>query len=137
MGYRARPTTGPGRRRVLGSLLIASLVAALLALVPAGTPASAAEVSKKGTLGDGYFFVATDGGIFNFGDSDFFGSTGDIKLNQPIVGAEPTPTGEGYWLVASDGGVFPFGDAGFYGSTGGMKLKKTHVAAGGAPTGKG
>jgi hypothetical protein len=30
--------------------------------------------------------VATDGGIFNYGDAAFFGSTGAIHLNQPIVG---------------------------------------------------
>jgi hypothetical protein len=121
----------------LGSLLIASLFAALLSFVPTSPAASAAEVSKKGTLGDGYFFVATDGGIFNFGDSDFFGSTGDIKLNQPIVGAEPTPTGEGYWLVASDGGIFTFGDAEFFGSTGNIKLNKPIVAMVATPTGQG
>jgi ribosomal protein L24E len=108
----------------------------LLAFVP-GAPATAGEVSKQGTLGDGYFFVATDGGIFNFGDSEFKGSTGDIKLNQPIVGAETTPTGEGYWLVASDGGIFTFGDAEFFGSTGDIKLNKPIVAMVATPTGKG
>ena len=48
--------------------------------------------------------VARDGGIFSFGDATFFGSTGDIRLNQPIVGMAPTPSGHGYWLVAADGG---------------------------------
>ena len=134
MGYRARPHGL--RRRLSGGLLIAALIAALLAFVP-GAPATAAEVSKQGTLGDGYFFVATDGGIFNFGDSEFKGSTGDIKLNQPIVGAETTPTGEGYWLVASDGGIFTFGDAEFLGSTGDIKLNKPIVAMVATPTGKG
>jgi ribosomal protein L24E len=131
----ARPKHGL-RQRVSGGLLIAALLAALLAFVP-GATASAGEVSKKGTLGDGYFFVATDGGIFNFGDSEFKGSTGDIKLNQPIVGAESTPTGEGYWLVASDGGIFTFGDAEFLGSTGDIKLNKPIVAMVATPTGKG
>jgi cell wall-associated NlpC family hydrolase len=60
--------------------------------------------------------VASDGGVFTFGDAAFYGSTGAIRLNQPIVGMAPTPDGEGYWLVASDGGVFTFGDAAFYGS---------------------
>jgi hypothetical protein len=36
--------------------------------------------------GKGYWLVANDGGIFNYGDAGFFGSTGAIKLNQPIVG---------------------------------------------------
>ncbi|MGH9080917.1 MAG: hypothetical protein ACRDYE_12750 [Acidimicrobiales bacterium] len=38
----------------------------------------------------------------------FFGSTGAIHLNQPIVGMASTPDGGGYWLVASDGGIFSF-----------------------------
>ena len=66
--------------------------------------------------GNGYWLVASDGGIFTFGDAGFHGSTGNITLNKPIVGMAATPTGNGYWLVASDGGIFTFGDAGFYGS---------------------
>jgi hypothetical protein len=36
--------------------------------------------------GNGYWLVASDGGIFSFGDARFHGSTGGIHLNQPIVG---------------------------------------------------
>jgi len=68
--------------------------------------------------------VASDGGIFTFGDAGFYGSTGAMTLNQPIVGIGVTPSGNGYWLVASDGGIFTFGDAGFYGSTGAMTLNQ-------------
>ena len=68
--------------------------------------------------GGGYWLVASDGGIFSFGDARFFGSTGGIHLNDPIVGMASTPAGGGYWLVASDGGIFSFGDAVFHGSTG-------------------
>jgi hypothetical protein len=63
--------------------------------------------------------VASDGGVFGFGDAVFHGSTGGMRLNRPIVGMAPTPDGGGYWLVASDGGVFNFGDAGYLGSLGG------------------
>jgi hypothetical protein len=77
--------------------------------------------------GNGYWLVATDGGIFAFGDARFFGSTGGITLNKPIVGMATTPTGNGYWLVASDGGIFTFGDARFHGSTGGITLNKPVV----------
>ena len=41
--------------------------------------------------GHGYWLVASDGGIFSFGDAAFHGSTGAIALNQPIVGMAPTP----------------------------------------------
>ena len=61
--------------------------------------------------GGGYWLVASDGGIFAFGDARFYGSTGAITLNQPIVGMRATPDGSGYWLVAADGGIFAFGDA--------------------------
>ena len=33
--------------------------------------------------------VASDGGIFSFGDAPFFGSTGNLRLNKPIVGNGP------------------------------------------------
>ncbi len=72
--------------------------------------------------GRGYWLVASDGGIFTFGDAQFYGSTGAIVLNRPIVGMASTPDGRGYWLVASDGGIFTFGDAPFFGSTGGAPL---------------
>jgi ribosomal protein L24E len=72
--------------------------------------------------GNGYWLVASDGGIFAFGDAKFFGSTGGIRLNQPIVGMAPTPSGNGYYLVAADGGVFNFGDAAFLGSAAGVAL---------------
>ena len=64
--------------------------------------------------------MASDGGIFAFGDAAFLGSTGNIKLNSPIVGMATTPTGAGYWLVAADGGLFAFGDATFAGSAAGQ-----------------
>ena len=36
--------------------------------------------------GRGYWLVASDGGIFSYGDAQFYGSTGAIRLNAPIVG---------------------------------------------------
>ena len=85
----------------------------------------------------GYWFVASDGGIFAFGGAGFFGSTGNIRLNKPIVGMAASPSGLGYWLVASDGGIFAFGDAAFYGSTGAIKLNKPIVGMTSTPSGKG
>ena len=57
-----------------------------------------------------------DGGIFTFGDAHFYGSTGNLKLHEPIVGITRSLSGKGYRLVARDGGMFTFGDARFYGS---------------------
>jgi hypothetical protein len=75
----------------------------------------------------GYWLVAADGGIFSFGDAHFYGSTGAIQLNRPIVGMAATPDGGGYRLVAADGGIFGFGDAGFFGSMGGSPINKPIV----------
>ncbi len=71
--------------------------------------------------------MASDGGIFAFGDAHFFGSTGNVRLNKPIVGMAATSNGAGYWLVASDGGIFAFGDAHFFGSTGDVRLNRPIV----------
>ena len=87
--------------------------------------------------GLGYWLVASDGGIFTFGDAKFYGSTGAINLRKPIVGMSVTPSGKGYWLVASDGGIFTFGDAKFYGSTGAKNLRKPIVGMSVTPSGKG
>jgi hypothetical protein len=76
----------------------------------------------------GYWQVASDGGVFTFGAARFYGSTGSIKLNKPVVGMAATPDGKGYWLVASDGGIFAYGDAQFYGSTGSMVLNKPIIS---------
>ena len=75
----------------------------------------------------GYWLVASDGGIFAFGDAPFYGSMGSSVLNQPVVGMTPTPSGHGYWFVASDGGVFNYGDATFHGSTGNLVLNEPVV----------
>ena len=85
----------------------------------------------------GYDLVASDGGIFSFGGAGFYGSTGAIRLNRPIVSLAGLPSGRGYWLTASDGGVFAFGDARFFGSTGNIKLNKPIVGMAPTPTGKG
>ena len=87
--------------------------------------------------GKGYWFVAADGGVFNYGDAQFYGSTGNRILNKPVVGMAATPDGKGYWLVASDGGIFAFGDAGFYGSTGSLVLNQPVVAMAATAAGNG
>jgi hypothetical protein len=43
-------------------------------------------VVPAGLGGKGYWLVASDGGIFSFGDASFYGSTGGMTLNKPIVG---------------------------------------------------
>ena len=95
--------------------------------VPCSAPPSAYGVDM----------VASDGGIFDFGNLPFCGSEGGRPLNRPVVGMALTRTGGGYWLVASDGGIFSYGDAAFYGSTGGMSLNRPIVGMAPTPDGKG
>jgi ligand-binding sensor domain-containing protein len=87
--------------------------------------------------GKGYWLVASDGGIFNYGDAGFYGSAGAVHLNKPIAGMAATPDGKGYWFVASDGGIFNYGDAGFYGSAGAVHLNKPIVGMATTPDGRG
>ena len=87
--------------------------------------------------GQGYRFVASDGGIFDYGDATFWGSAGSLHLNAPVVGMAVTPSTNGYWMVASDGGIFNYGDARFFGSMGGQHLNKPIVGMASTADGNG
>ena len=87
-----------------GSGLPNSLNAPIVGMVPSLT-------------GHGYFMVASDGGVFGFGDAHFEGSCPGIGgCSGPAVAVMPDHSGNGYWLVTATGGVYAFGDAPFYGS---------------------
>ena len=75
--------------------------------------------------------VGSDGGVFASGDAGFYGSTGGLHLNKPVVGMAATPDGKGYWFVASDGGIFAYGAPGFYGSAGSLPPQQAHRGHGG------
>ena len=81
----------------------------------------------------GYWMTATDGGLFAYGNVQFYGSMGGHPLSQPVVGIAATHDRAGYWEVATDGGIFAFGDAPFRGSMGGTPLNRAVVGI--APTG--
>ena len=113
---------------------------------PAYSAATSATFNTGGSGGtppvvpaanDGYWLVGSDGGIFTFGSAQFYGSTGNLHLNRPVVAITPTADRDGYWMVATDGGIFSFGDAQFYGSTGAIHLNKPIVGMAATPDGKG
>ena len=124
-----------------------SIVAAPPAPITAPpAPTTAANSANSSTLaggdrlaatpdGKGYWLVGTDGGVFSYGDAQFYGSTGNIHLNKPIMGIASTRDGKGYWMVAVDGGIFNYGDAGFFGSGG--NLGRTAVGLIAEPSGPG
>ena len=66
---------------VSGSSTIGSVEVAQAPPVPTPTPTPTPH---------GYWLVGSDGGIFTFGSSQFYGSTGNLKLQRPVVGISPT-----------------------------------------------
>jgi Peptidase A4 family len=68
---------------------------------------------------NGYFMVASDGGVFAFGDAQFAGSCPGIGgCSGKAVAVMPDQSGHGYWLVTSSGNVYTFGDAPYFGAPG-------------------
>ncbi|MFN8035546.1 MAG: glucosaminidase domain-containing protein [Acidimicrobiia bacterium] len=96
-----------------------------------------APLGSLQTAGKGYWMAAADGGVFAFGSAKFYGSAGNVKLNQPMIDLAATAGGGGYWLLAKDGGIFAYGDAQFYGSTGAMRLNQPIVGMASTPAGHG
>ncbi len=84
------------------------------------TPTPPPVITSPSTSSHGYWLAGSDGGIFSFGSAQFYGSTGSLVLQRPVVGITPTANDAGYWLVASDGGIFTFGNAAYYGSIPGL-----------------
>ncbi len=68
----------------------------------------------------GYFMVASDGGVFAFGDAQFEGSCPGLANGCAGAGVAvmPDASGQGYWLVTATGNVYSFGDASYYGGPG-------------------
>ena len=86
--------TRPLRALVAIAVSMAFLATGLFALVGSAGAASAAT-SGDYPLGDGYWLVASDGGIFSYGNAQFEGSTGKLVLNKPVVGGAALPYYEG------------------------------------------
>jgi hypothetical protein len=86
--------------------------------------------------GGGYFMVASDGGVFAFGDARFAGSCPGIGgCSGAAVAVMPDATGNGYWVVTTTGSIYAFGDAPYYGAPGAKGAPVTSAVA--TPDGKG
>ena len=81
--------------------------------------------------------MASDGGVFAFGDAGFYGSMGGKPLDQPVVGITADPANGGYWEVTADGQVFGFGGAPLFGSPAGQVAGNSVVGLASAPDGQG
>ena len=115
--------TDPGRRAATG-WWPPTAASSATATPPSTAPWAASRSTRRSSAwpptpdGRGYWEVASDGGIFSFGDAHFYGSRGGQPVDGSIVGMAADATGHGYWLVSSDGGIFSYGDAAFHGSAG-------------------
>ena len=101
---------------------VSSILVALPAAVDAAGADSAGRAQPHQSGSAGYWLVGSDGGIFTFGSAQFYGSTGSLHLQRPVVGIVTPSSHDGYWLVASDGGIFSFGHTSYYGSIPGLGL---------------
>lgn len=89
----------------------------------AGTSGSSPIVAIAAAPGnDGYWEVAADGVVDNFGSAGWFGSAQGKLAGASVSGFATTLDGEGYWIVTSRGAVLNFGDAGYYGSARGVHV---------------
>ena len=78
----------------------------------------------------GYFMVASDGGVFAFGDAHFAGSCPGIGgCAGAAVAVMPDASGNGYWLVTASGNVYAFGDAPNLGAPGEPSTPVTSAVA--------
>ncbi len=125
------------RRLVLALLVTALPLLALVAVAVTVTAPARPAAAAANPITPAYWLAASDGGIFSFGGAHYYGSTGGMVLNKPVVGMAATSDGGGYYEVASDGGVFSYGDATFYGSTGSMHLNEPVVGMAVVPGGGG
>ena len=57
--------------------------------------------------GAGYWLVASDGGIFTFGDAAFYGSMGGDPPRSPPRRIASQPSGKGYWIIDQNGTANP------------------------------
>jgi hypothetical protein len=151
------------RRIAIGSVTTGLLVAALF-VAPSAVPASAQGAPAGPILaygvfsggagnlegpavlnepvvgmsptpdGEGYWLVASDGGVFTAGDAPFEGSA--ANSGERFVGMSPTPDGRGYVLTDNNGDVKAYGDAQWLGSVQ-QSLNAPIVGISETPTGGG
>lgn len=65
-----------------------------------GHPLAAPIIGIAGApMGDGYWLVGADGGVFTFGHAAYYGSLGGQQIAFPIGAVATSPEGGGYWLL--------------------------------------
>ena len=108
---RARPTARATGSPAPTARCTRSATRGTAAVCRAGSSTRRSSAWPRSPKGMGYILLGRDGGVFAFGDAHFYGSTGGMHLNAPVLDMTMTADGHGYWFVAADGGVFSYGDA--------------------------
>ena len=83
--------------------------------------AGAGTVVKAFTLNTvvipgGYNILTSFGGIYSFGDAQYFGNLIDHGYPGPAIGLAETPNGGGYDILTTFGGIYSFGNAQYFGN---------------------
>ena len=81
--------------------------------------------------GGGYLLLASDGGLFSFGNSEFHGSLPGAGWcpGPTAIAFAQTPASGGYWMLLSDGQVVPFGNAKAWGEPAATQARAVALAA--------
>jgi len=102
---------------------------------PACLQPGTSVISSPGHFALGYRLQGHDGGVFDYGASQFMGSLPGIQtmglVGSPIEATVNTYDNGGYWLASSSGGVFAYGDANFLGSLANTRLNAPIVGIAG------
>src|ERR1700735_5063993 len=86
------PLATKSLRCMAGVAIVLGLASFVLMSIPMGFPTVSAAMTGQASV-SGYWLVASDGGIFAYGDAPFEGSPGGTPLNKPIVGMAPVLLG--------------------------------------------
>src|SRR5581483_6337278 len=92
-----------------GATAAAGMVDAVAAL-----GASPATFSTASTSRSGYWVLADNGGVCNFGGVPYLGDA-PVPPGRTAVDLASTPSNSGYWVVDDSGAVYAFGDAAYLG----------------------
>ena len=122
--YRPEPMYGPyrGGNSGFSAYGLCKGVSSPVYTSKPGCPSGASSTVFNRSTTNGYYLVAEDGGVFNFGHAPYYGSMGGSALNAVMTGMARTYDNRGYWEVGADGGIFAFGAAPFNGSAGSLNL---------------
>ena len=95
-----------------------------------------ATFSTASTSRAGYWVLADDGGVCNFGSVPYLGDA-QVPPGLTAVDLATTKSDAGYWIVDNAGDVYTFGDAGYHGGVAAGGLRPGEQVSSISPTADG